>query len=279
MRSIDLHTHTFCSDGTLSPHALLTHAAEQGVEVLALTDHDTTEGLAEAGQAANELGVTLIPGVEISATWGARTIHVVGLNINPDHGALQTGLAALRVTRSQRAIEISERLAKQGIDHALAGAQGLARGSIVSRTHFARHLVEAGHVRDIQQAFKKFLAHGGPGFARVQWAGLDQAVRWIVDAGGAAVIAHPGRYKLGTGKLKTLLAEFAGCGGHAIEVISGSQHPQETPRFARLAREFDLAVSLGSDYHGPEQHWLQLGRLPALPEGSRPVWEHWLPHE
>jgi len=274
-RRYDLHTHSLCSDGTLAPADLVARAHAAGVEVLALTDHDVTDGLAEARVAAECLGMTLVAGVEISVSWHGQTLHIVGLNIDVADASLQQGLARLREFRQWRAEEIGRRLAKKRIEGAYAGARRLAKGTIVSRTHFARFLTEQGFVRSPQHAFKQFLSSGKPGHVPGQWATLEEAVRWVRVGGGQAVIAHPARYKLSSGKLQRLLGEFRECGGEAIEVISGSHAPEANRHFAGLAKEQNFFASAGSDYHGPEKTWMDLGKLPALPEGCIPVWRDW----
>lgn len=270
---VDLHTHTLRSDGTLTPTDLVTRAHAHGVKILALTDHDVTDGLVEAGATATALGMQLVPGVEISVTWEGQTLHIVGLAIDPAHAALQQGLAQLREFRNWRAREIDRRLAKKRITGAFDYASHLARGSILSRTHFARFLVDRGYVRTMGDAFKHYLTRGRPGHVPGQWATLAQAVGWICDSGGIAVIAHPARYKLTSGKRKRLLDEFKACGGRAIEVISGSHSAADNQHYAELAVREALLASVGSDYHGPEKPWVELGRLPALPAGCTPVWE------
>ena len=275
MRRFDLHTHSLQSDGTLAPAELVTRARTAGVDVLALTDHDVTDGIAEARATAALLGMRLIAGVEISVTWQGQTVHIVGLNIDTANHALQQGLSRLREFRQWRAVEIGRRLQKKRIEGAYEGARRLAKGTIVSRTHFARFLIEQGYVRGMQQAFKQFLSSGKPGHVPGQWATLGEAVSWIRSAGGQAVVAHPARYKLSAGKLLRLFGEFRECGGEAIEVISGSHTPEANRHFARVAAEQDFLASAGSDYHGPEKTWMDLGRLPALPDGCVPVWRDW----
>lgn len=270
-----MHTHSLRSDGTLTPAALVQRAHTASVRVLALTDHDVTDGLAEAQLAADQLGVILIAGVEISVTWQNQTLHIVGLNINPDHPELQQGLARLREFRQWRAEEIGRRLHKKRIEGAYEGAARLAKGTIISRTHFARFLVDQGYVRGPQQAFRQFLLRGKPGYVPGRWATLDEAVKWIISAGGKAVVAHPARYKLSAGKLRQMLGEFRECGGEGIEVISGSHTPEANRHFAGIAREHSFLASAGSDYHGPEKTWMELGQLPALPDGCVPVWKEW----
>ncbi len=271
----DLHTHSLHSDGTLAPAELVRRAHANGVEVLALTDHDVTDGLAEAADAARGLGLTFVPGVEISVTWMNQTLHIVGLNIDPAQAGLQAGLAALREFRNWRAQEIDRRLAKKRITGALDGAARHAQGRILSRTHFARFLVEQRHARDMAQAFKLFLARGGSAHVPGRWAPLGDTVRWIRDAGGIAVIAHPARYKLTAGKLRRLLGEFRECGCEAIEVVAGRCDAETARHFAAVAQEHGLLASVGSDYHGPEGGWGDLGRVAPLPEGCTPVWEAW----
>lgn len=275
-RCYDLHTHTHLSDGSLSPKELVNAAAAAGVQVLALTDHDTTAGLEETAVLAAEHDIEFVPGVEISATWSGRTVHIVGLQIDPANETLQQGLKGLVAIRHERAATMIQKLVKKGFDSIEEELHNHVAGPIVSRTHFARALVSTGQARDIPQAFKKFLSGGKAGYAQTEWASLEQAVEWIRVAGGHAVIAHPGRYKLGSGRLRALFAEFAEIGGEAVEVISGSQHPDETEKISRFAREFQLMASVGSDYHGPEQRWLSLGRLPKLPAQCDPIWRQWL---
>lgn len=269
---IDLHTHTFRSDGTLPPAALVARARAQGVKTLAVTDHDVTDGLPEAQAAADAAGVTLIPGVEISVTWNEQTVHVVGLSIDARDRTLQTGLAQLREFRNWRAQEMDRRLAKKRISGAYDYVVNLAGGSILSRTHFAHFLVAHGFSRTLGEAFKHYLKRGCPGYVPGRWATLSEAVGWIRGSGGVAVIAHPARYRLTSGKLRRLLDEFKQCGGQAIEVISGSHSPADNARFAAISVTHQLAASLGSDYHGPEKPWVELGRLPALPSECNPVW-------
>jgi predicted metal-dependent phosphoesterase TrpH len=271
----DLHSHSTASDGTLTPAELVARAHAQGVQVLALTDHDSTEGLAEASAAAQTLGVRLVPGVEISVTWHDKTVHIIGLHIDAAHDALQCGLARLRGFRDWRAEEIGRRLAQHGIVEAYAGARRYARGGIVSRTHFARFLVEQGRARAVRDVYAHYLNEGKPGYVAGEWATLEEALGWIHGAGGQAVIAHPARYKLSEAKFELLLDEFKRHGGAGMEVLSGSHTPDDCARMARHARRRGLLASQGTDYHGPEHAWLDLGRLPAMPEGCVPVWEHW----
>lgn len=268
----DLHTHSTASDGTLSPTALVERAAAAGVETLALTDHDTLAGLAEAQAAADALGVRFIPGVEVSVTWGGRTVHVVGLGVDTACQTLRDGLAGLQDYRVWRAEEIGRRLAKAGYDGALAGAKQHAAGALIGRTHFARFLVERGAASDIRDVFKRFLVSGKPGHVPGEWTTLEQALGWIHAAGGIAVIAHPARYDFTRTKMRRLLGELKECGGRGLEVVSGSHSKDDYYVYARHAREEGLLASAGSDYHGPEKPWIELGRLPPLPDGCTPVW-------
>jgi len=273
----DLHTHSTASDGTLTPKALIARAADAGVEMLALTDHDTVAGLDQAAAAAVSTDLTFIPGVEISVTWGGRTVHIVGLGIDPHCRVLREGLDGLLEYRRWRAQEIARRLAKAGYDGALEGARAYSNGTLIGRTHFARFLVERGAAPDLRSVFKHFLVEGKPGHVAGDWTTLERAVGWIRAAGGEAVIAHPARYKFTRTKMKRLLGEFRECGGRGLEVVSGSHSRDDYFVYARHAREEGLLASAGSDYHGPEQPWIELGRLPALPDGCRPIWTRLTP--
>lgn len=276
MTFYDLHSHSTASDGTLTPTLLVQQAAAAGVRYLALTDHDTLSGLAEAEQAAASTAMQLVPGVEISVTWCGRTIHIVGLHVDASNLALQRGLAELREFREWRAGEIANRLLKQaGIVEALAGARQYAQGALVSRTHFARYLVDCGVAASVQEVFKRYLVQGKPGHVPGQWASLEAVVRWIVEAGGVAVLAHPARYKMTATKLRALMGEFREAGGVALEVVSGSHSADDVKTMARNATQMGLLASVGSDYHGPENAWIVLGRLRALPEECVPVWHDW----
>lgn len=273
MNAYDLHSHSWFSDGSLSPADLVAQAHQAGVGVLALTDHDETAGLTEAMAAADARGLCLVPGVEVSVTWQGATVHVVGLHVDPAAVALQQGLARLRAFRDWRAEEIGRRLARCGIDGALEGARTRARGRIVSRTHFAHYLVSRGCGADVRAVFKHYLRRNKPGHVPGQWATLEEALEWIRDAGGMAVLAHPARYELSATKLRRLLGEFVENGGEGLEVVSGSHTPDDVQAMARQARVFGLLASVGSDYHGPENPWVRLGQLASLPDGCRPVWQ------
>jgi len=271
----DLHSHSTASDGTLEPVALVQRAAEQGVDILALTDHDTTAGLDEAGKAALACGIRLIKGVEISVTWEKVTIHILGLNIADDEPTLLSGLQGLRDVRHTRAIEIAEKLEKAGIAGAYNGAKKYATGQLISRTHFARYLVECGKASNVSAVFKKFLVNNKPGHVGGQWASLSDVIEWIKAANGQAVIAHPARYKMSATKLRRLIEEFKEAGGVGIEVVSGSHSKNDRHNMAQYARRYELYASCGSDYHGPENPWIELGKLEALPSGCEPIWSLW----
>lgn len=272
MTCYDLHCHSTASDGSLNPTELVARAIEQGVNVLALTDHDGTEGIAEAQQAAEGTELTLIAGVEISVTWGGTTIHIVGLNVDVNHPALQNGLATMRDIRVGRAEEIAKRLDKAGISGALEGAKKYASEVMLGRVHFAQFLVEHGHAKDISDVFKRYLVRNKPGYVPGEWASLADAVSWITAAGGQAVIAHPARYKITATKRRRLISDFKGAGGIGFEVVSGRQHPEEVKTMAKLAEQFGLLASCGSDFHTPENSWVELGKLSAFPPSCTPIW-------
>ena len=270
----DLHTHSTASDGSLTPTALVQRAAACDIGMLALTDHDEVTGLAEAAAAAATAGIGFVPGIELSVSWNHQTVHVVGLGIDAETPSLRAGIRRLGAFRLWRAEEIARRLAKKGISGALEGAQQYAKGTILSRTHFAHYLVAQGHARDLRQVFKRFLVRNKPGYVPGEWASLDDALSWIREAGGLAVIAHPARYKISASRLRQLLGEFQELGGVALEVVSGSHSRDDILSMANLCRRFQLAASTGSDYHGPENPYLDLGRLPALPADCQPIWQH-----
>lgn len=275
MLHVDLHTHSRISDGLLAPSELVRYAAAQGVQVLALTDHDDVAGLGDAREEAAVHGLQLVSGVEISVTWRGRTVHIVGLRIDETNAALLAGLARLRASRFERARRMALELERVGIAGSLEGAMAYASEHIISRTHFARFLIEQGYADDMRGVFRKYLVKGKPGYVEHTWAALDEALAWIHGAGGTAVIAHPGRYDLGPRLLRELFAEFRDLGGSAVEVVSGSHSQDETLRFAQLAREFGLKASRGSDYHGPGHSYVEMGRLAPLPAGCVPLWHDW----
>jgi len=272
----DLHCHSTHSDGLLTPSAVVARAAARGVDVLALTDHDEVSGLDEAQAAAADSGIELVSGAELSVSWGDHTLHVVALRIDPDNAALNEGLEAIRVGRASRARRIGDALAAAGINGAFEGAMKYVTSErLVSRTHFARYLVEAGFARETKDVFKRYLTRGNPGYVPHPWATLSEAVGWIHAAGGQAVIAHPGRYKIDSSGMRRLLVEFRDLGGDAIEVLSSSHTPAQYIEFATYARAFELRASCGSDWHGPGESWMEFGELPEMPFGVVPVWTGW----
>jgi len=276
MPRYDLHCHSTHSDGLLPPAAVVARAAARGVDVLALTDHDEVSGLAEARIAAAAARITLVTGTELSVTWEGLTVHVVGLGIDPSSPALALGLETIRSGRTLRARRIADALAEAGIRGAYEGALKFVTSErLVSRTHFARFLVEAGYAGDVKDVFNRYLVRGKPGYVAHAWAALSEAVGWINGAGGQAVLAHPGRYPVGRSGMRRLLAEFRAAGGQAIEVLSPSHTPAERAEFAGHARVFGLLASGGSDFHGPGESWMDLGGLPELPAGVVPVWNDW----
>lgn len=272
---IDLHSHSVVSDGLLTPAELVAHAASKGIRVLALTDHDDVAGLAEAEAAAAQHGVTLIPGVEISVTWRRRTLHIVGLKIDPQSLPLVQGLQQIRKGRHTRAEGMAESLVKAGVPGSLEGAYQFAQQGIISRTHFAQYLVAQGYAPNIRSVFKKYLIKGKPGYFEYHWASLEDALGWIIESGGIPVLAHPGRYDLGRTNMLLLLEEFRNLGGVAIEVVTSSHSSEQYQEFARLAHQFGLQASSGSDYHGPGHSYMDMGQLPGLPAGCVPVWQDW----
>lgn len=274
--NIDLHCHSTFSDGLLPPALLVERAHWRGVDVLALTDHDETAGLAEAREAALRWKMRFINGVEISVSWGDDTLHIVGLNIDPEHPALHDGLQRIRHTRDSRAVRIGDALAEAGIEGAYAGALTYAGNpALVSRAHFARYLVEQGHASDFRSVFDHYLVAGKPGYVEHQWATLDEAVGWIRGSGGMAVIAHPGRYRITKDELRTVIAHFKALGGEGIEVVTGAHSPEEYREYAQVARDFGLLASRASDFHGPSESKIDLGSLPNLPADLKPVWHAW----
>jgi predicted metal-dependent phosphoesterase TrpH len=269
----DLHCHSRASDGALSATELVQRAHLQGVTSLALTDHDTVAGLAEAKVAADAAGVHLINGIELSTSWKGHCFHIVGLGIDPANPALLASLENLQTTRVQRAAKIAEKLAKKHIPGALEYVQKKAGDSMITRTHFADFLVSQHHVDSQQEAFDRYLAKGKPAYVPTEWAELGDAVSWIRNAGGVAVVAHPLRYKLTAAWMKRFLATFKDVGGQAIEVVVSRMNADEIKLTANYALNFELAGSVGSDFHSPDNQWVELGRLAPLPEKVKPVWE------
>jgi len=275
MLNIDLHCHSHVSDGVLPPAEVVARAASNGVNVFALTDHDDVSGLVEAHAAAELAGVAFIPGVEISASWGGHTVHIVGLRIDPLTPLLVEGLNEIRIGRMARAQRMADDLGRSGISGAFQGASAYAvNKQMIGRTHFARWLINEGHAPDMRTAFKRFLTPGHPGYVEHQWTTLENAVNWIRASGGMAVVAHPGRYPFTARELHLFLDAFRSLGGEGIEVVTGSHHPSEYGKFADLARAFGFKASRGADFHAPGEG-IDIGRLPALPYYCKPVWLDW----
>jgi len=270
----DLHCHSTVSDGLLAPADLVRRGLANGVELLALTDHDELGGVAEARATAAAIGLRFVDGVEVSISWGDdQTVHIVALGIDPADPALLEGLRQVRSGRDARAGRMAAELDKAGIHGAYEGAlRHAGNPALISRSHFARYIVEQGHVKDVKSVFDNWLAKGKPGYVEHAWATLADALRWIIGGGGIAVIAHPARYRLSHAQRRELFAEFKDLGGRGIEVLSGSQRDDEVREFSRIAREFGFLASRGSDFHGPGESWTDLGRMPDLPEGLTPVW-------
>ncbi|CAN7562364.1 3',5'-nucleoside bisphosphate phosphatase [Polaromonas sp. LjRoot131] len=270
----DLHCHSVVSDGTLTPEALAERAKANGVELWALTDHDEIGGQQRAAAAAKAQGMHYLTGTEVSVTFAGQTVHIVGLGFDAGNPDIVQGLRNTRGGREQRAMEMSDSLAKAGIKGAYEGAlKFVGNPELISRTHFARFLVETGVCRETNEVFRKYLTEGKPGYVPHRWATLRDAVTWITQAQGVAVIAHPGRYKFTPNEEYALFTEFKSHGGRGVEVVTGSHTPQEYVKYAETAKEFGLAASRGSDFHSPDESHTDLGTLPFLPGELTPVWE------
>lgn len=274
MLNADLHCHSTFSDGTLSPENLAERARVNGVELWSLTDHDEVSGQQRAIEAARLQGLRYLTGTEISVTFAGQTVHIVGLGFDHCDSALLEGLRRTRGGRGERAQEMAEGLARAGIPGTYEGAlKYVGNPELISRTHFARFLVEAGVCKDTPEVFRKYLTEGKPGFVPHRWARLQDAVEWIVNAGGMAIIAHPARYSFTPNEEYALFTEFKAHGGQGVEVVTGSHSSQEALRYAETAKEFGLAASRGSDFHSPDESHTELGALPWLPGQLTPVWE------
>ncbi len=269
---IDLHTHSTCSDGSLPPASLVERAAAAGIGLLALTDHDTTAGIPEAGAAAARLGVTLVPGVEVSAAWRHQSIHILGLWIDPSSRPLREMLSAQAERRAVRMRKICAALTKAGLpgEELLTAVQ--ANPGLPTRSHLAAALVAGGHVHCAEDAFRKYLGHGKRAHVAADWPPIGEAVAAIREAGGVASIAHPARYKLSSGARRSLVADFVSAGGAALEIVTGANGAQHAAANAALAMRFGLRGTLGSDFHDPQLAWNPLGRLAKLPAGIDPLW-------
>ncbi|WP_228893534.1 3',5'-nucleoside bisphosphate phosphatase [Pseudoduganella aquatica] len=274
--NVDLHCHSNVSDGVLPPAKVAMVARQAGVDVWALTDHDEVGGIPAARAAAAEQGMRFVTGVEISITWANETVHIVGLQIDENNAALVQGLEATRSGRDNRGREIAAQLAKAGIPDAYEGAlKYVSNPNLMSRTHFARYIVEIGACRNTSEVFKKYLCEGKPGYVEHRWATLEQSVQWIRGAGGIAVIAHPGRYKFSDTAQGALFDQFKQLGGAAIEVVTGSHTPDQYPEYARLANGYGFLASRGTDFHAPGEARVDFKLLPPLPGNVTPVWHDW----
>lgn len=272
----DLHCHSIFSDGTLTPEALAERAVERGVALWSLTDHDTLDGQKRAQQAAQQLRLNYCYGVEISVTWAEQTLHILGLNIDPECTLLINGLNAIRAERMERAKKIALALEKVGITNAYQKALSYAsHPESISRTHFARYLVDIGICSNISEVFKRYLGQGCPAYIPLKWASLAQAIQWIKAAQGVAVIAHPGRYPLSLLQKQMLFDEFKNLGGLGIEVITGNHQPYQYHEYTQIALQYGFLASRGSDFHSPQESYADLGSLPALPTSLTPIWHHW----
>jgi len=276
MLNIDLHCHSTISDGTLTPEEVAQRAHAAGVDVWALTDHDEIDGVARARSAARALGMRHVGGVEISVTWAGKTVHIVGLQIDDTNAILKQGLIETRTGRQARGRAIAAELATVGIADAYEGAlKFVANPDMMSRTHFARYIVELGICRDIPDVFNHYLSEGKAGYILHSWAKLSDAVVWIRGAGGIAVIAHPGRYQFNDVAFGAFFDEFKQLGGTAIEVVTGSHTPDQYPYYAQVANRYGFLASRGSDFHGPLESRIDFGVLPPLPANVKPVWHDW----
>lgn len=270
----DLHCHSTVSDGTLSPEELAARAHRNGVELWALTDHDEIGGQTRARCAAHALGMSYITGTEISVSFADKTVHIVGLGFDDQSEEMVQGLARTRGGREQRARDMAADLARVGVPGAFEGAlKYVGNPDLISRTHFARYIVELGLCGDTYEVFRRYLTEGKPGFVEHRWANLKDAVQWITQAGGMAVIAHPGRYDFTPNEEYALFSEFKLHGGQGVEVVTGSHSAAEYVKYADMAKEFDLYASRGSDFHDPKDSRVDLGTLPDLPGQLTPVWE------
>jgi predicted metal-dependent phosphoesterase TrpH len=276
MLNVDLHCHSYISDGVLAPAAVAARAKKKGVDVWALTDHDELDGIPEAREAAAQFGLKFVSGVEISITWAGETVHIVGLRVDETNETLIKGLHSTRSGRERRAHEIARELAAVGIPNAFEGAlKYVGNPDLISRTHFARYILELGMCQDVSEVFRNYLSEGKPGYVPHRWATLKDAVSWIQAAGGVAVVAHPGRYSFSDLAFDSFFNEFKQLGGKAIEVVTGSHTPDQYDYFAKVAKNYGFLASRGSDFHGPGESHVDLGALPPLPDTVVPVWHDW----
>lgn len=272
---VDFHSHTLASDGSLSAAELIARALERGVDRLAITDHDTIDGYLQAKNIVASTPLDLISGIEFSTVWGKIGVHIVGLHFDEHNTQLLAGIEHQQQARLARAQLIAAKLEKLGFTGALQGAQHYSQGNQLGRPHFAQFLVEQGHVKSIQQAFKRYLGAGKPGDVKAVWPAMSEIIQWVNDSGGVAVLAHPLYYKMTATKLRALISDFKQAGGRAIEVVSGVQSNDKTQYLTELANRFGLAASCGSDFHHPQAAWSDLGKVSALPADATPVWDLW----
>lgn len=273
--TIDLHTHSHASDGAFSPTELIEKASKAGIKTLALTDHDTVAGLEEAQTAAQKLDISLINGIELSGQWNNKPVHIVGLNINPGSETLMKAIDRLEQLREERAIRIGNKLTKVGIENAFENAKRYAGNGTVTRFHFAQYIIETGHAKDQTDVFKRFLVRNKPGHVSVEWPSLEETIDTITEANGTAIIAHPMRYKMTATKLRKMISDFKALGGSAIEVVTGNNNQEEIKTATSYAQKYDIAASIGSDFHNENTSWNQLGKLTLLPKDLTPIWEIW----
>jgi len=269
----DLHSHSSFSDGELTPTELVLRAKEKGVTTLALTDHDTVTGIAEAQLAAGLHDLHLISGIELSCLWNKKTFHILGLNIDPESPPLLTGTQQLQNIRLERAKKIAYKLEKNKIPGAFEAVQQAAGAGMITRPHFANFLVKNNYVDSMQSAFNRYLGQGKPAFVNTEWVSMENAMHWIKSAGGVAVVAHPLRYKLTASWMRRFLSAFKELGGLGIEIITARSNPDEIRRSVHFAKQFELYGSVGSDFHTPKNQWVELGRLAPLPVNIKPVWQ------
>ncbi|MCR8923345.1 PHP domain-containing protein [Dasania sp. GY-MA-18] len=272
---VDLHCHTTASDGGMPASELVLRAVDRGVELLAITDHDTLDGYLAVQEQSCSSSIDLMPGIEFSSVWGKTGVHIVGLNMDVQHPQLLAGVAQQKLARQQRAEMIGQRLAKKGYQGCYQGAQALAGSSQLGRPHFAQYLVNQGYVSSMQQAFKRYLGAGKVGDVKATWADMATVVQWITASGGVAVLAHPLHYKMTATKLRALISDFKAAGGQAIEVVSGVLPNDKVQHLAQLAQQFELYASCGSDFHHPDTQWGDIGKMSPLPSQCQPVWQLW----
>ena len=271
----DLHTHTTASDGELHPEALVQYARDIGIEMLSITDHDTTAAYNLITTENHKKTPVIIPGIEFSTLWQKLEIHILGLNIDPDNEIIKQGIIKQAQYRYERAERIARKLQKLGLDSPMEGAKEIAKGNNIGRPHFARYMVQTGFVSNMEQAFSTYLSVGKKAYCKQVWSGMEDIIDWIVTSGGTAVLAHPYKYKLTRTKLLALIQDFKRCGGKGIEVISGKQTQDITDQLAKLCIQQDLLASCGSDFHQTNQPWSNLGKFPDIPKSCIPVWDSW----